>query len=75
VCKQIALKHEKSAVPPASARGKKKGLRGLYYLSPFIRDFQNCEEVRSLFNHVAGEEVIPHCCFSNVPQVLMSFNT
>ncbi len=47
----------------------KLALRGLYYLSPFIRDFQNCREVRDLFKEVVGEDVIPHCCFSNVPQV------
>ena len=66
---EIVLRNEKSAVGPENSRGSKCALRGLYYLSPFVREFQNCKELRNLFKEVAGQEMIPHCMSSNVPQV------
>ena len=71
--KEIALRNEKSAVGPKNMRGAKNGLRGVYYLSPFIRDLQNCQELLDLYEDLIGERVIPHCCFSNVPQVKLGF--
>ncbi len=66
---QIVFRNEKYAVGPENARGFKLALRGLYYLSPFIRDFQNCKELKEMFKNIIGEEIIPHPSFSNVPQV------
>ncbi len=57
------------------ARGHRLTLRGLYYLSPFLRDFQNCRQIRDLFREVAGEELIPHPSYSSVPQVDQSTTT
>ena len=67
--REITLRHERSSVSPKHARGMKLALRGLYYLSPFVRDFQNCNELRDMFRKVVGEELIPHPALSSVPQV------
>lgn len=72
VIKEIVFRNEKYAVGPEHARGGKLALRGLYYLSPFIRDFQNCKELAEFFETIVGEKLIPACCFSNVPQVNLS---
>ena len=72
VIREIVLKNEASSVPPAFARGMKKALRGLYYLSPFVRDFQNCPQLMHYFQQLTGEPLIPHCMFSNVPHVNIS---
>ncbi len=68
--REIALRHEGSSVSPKNSRGMKLALRGLYYLSPFVRDFQNCQELRDMFCKVVGEPLIPHPGLSNVPQVM-----
>ena len=67
--KEIVLRHESKAVPPKFARGNKLALRGLYYISPFVRDFQNCRELSEYFEELAGEKLVPASCFSNVPHV------
>ena len=66
---KIVMKHESKGIGPKYSRGNKIALRGLYYYSPFIRDFQNCEELKNIFKEVAGEELVPHPSFSSVPQV------
>ena len=65
----IALKYQTEGVGPEFARGNKIALRGLYYKSPFIRDFQNCTQLRKAFKEIVGQELIPDPSFSNVPQV------
>ena len=75
VMREIVLRHESKSVGPESARGLKLALRGLYYVSPFVRDFQNCAEVRNLFREIVGEEMIPHPSYSNVPQASFLFLT
>ncbi len=72
VMREIVLRNEKSAVGPENSRGLKKALRGLYYLSPFVRDFQTCPELMRYFEEITGEPLIPHCLLSNVPQVNIS---
>ena len=72
VMREIVLRNESSAVGPENARGSKKALRGLYYLSPFVRDFQNCPQLRNYFKEIVGEALIPHCLLSNDPQVNFS---
>ncbi len=67
--REIVLRHESAGVNPKFARGNKIALRGLYYLSPFIRDFQNCSELRELFRTIVGEALIPHGNLSSCPQV------
>lgn len=69
VLREIIEKNEKALCPPKSMRGAKKGFRGGYYLSPFIRDLQNCRELLDFFGELVGEPLIPHCTFSNVPNV------
>ncbi len=69
VAKEIAFKNQPSAVGPGNIRGTKTGLRGGYYLSPWLRDLQNCKELLDFFEEFVGEPLIPHCTFSNVPQV------
>ena len=69
VIHEIVFRNEGCSVNPENARGLKLALRGLYYLSPFVRDFQNCRELRELFRQIAGEELIPHPALSSVPQV------
>ena len=54
VIREIVLRNESRAVPPKNARGQKYALRGLYYLSPFIRDFQNSIELRDHFEKIVG---------------------
>jgi len=70
VVKDIVQREKHRAV--ASARGSKRALRGLYYSSPFIRDLQNCPQLLELFKECVGEELLPHFCFSNSPQVNLS---
>jgi len=70
VVRSIVKREEHRAV--ASARGSKRALRGLYYSSPFIRDLQNCSELLELFKEYVGEQLLPHFCFSNSPQVNLS---
>ena len=52
-----------------SARGHKIALRGLYYMSPWVRDLQACQELKQHFKIIAGEELVPHPSFCNSPQV------
>ncbi len=56
-----------------SSRGSKIALRGLYYMSPWVRDLQACIELRDHFRKIVGEELIPHPSYSNSPQVSRSF--
>ena len=73
VMKAIVLRNEAegNGVHKRSHRGNKKLMRGLYYFSPFIRDFQNCKELRVLFGKIVGEELIPHGNLSSGPQVII----
>ena len=68
--REIVLRNESAGVGPEHARGNKIALRGLYYLSPFVRDFQQCEELKEFFKIIVGEELIPHGNLSSCPQVL-----
>jgi len=72
VLKKIITREEKQGVPPSSSRGNKIALRGLYYLSPWVRDLQACPELREHFRQIAGEELVPHPSFCNSPQVNLS---
>lgn len=67
--KKIIKREEKQGVPPSSARGNKIALRGLYYLSPWVRDLQACPELREHFRQIAGEDLVPHPSLCNSPQV------
>ena len=69
VLKKIIKREEKQGVPPSSSRGNKIALRGLYYMSPFVRDIQTCKELREHFKAIAGEELVPHPSLMNSPQV------
>ena len=66
---KIVMNHESKGIGPQHSRGNKIALRGLYYYSPFIRDFQNSKELLNIFKEVAGEDLVPHPNFSSVPQV------
>jgi len=72
VLKKIIKREEKQGVPPSSARGNKIALRGLYYMSPFVRDLQTCPKLREHFRQIAGEELVPHPSLTNSPQVNLS---
>ena len=72
VLKEIIKREEKQGV--YSSRGHKIALRGLYYLSPWVRDLQACTELRAHFCNIAGEELVPHPSFCNSPQVSYLFN-
>ena len=72
VLNDIINREEHEACPPESHRGNKMSLRGLYYFSPFVRDLQQCQELRNLFCKIAGEELIPHPSLSNSPHVNLS---
>jgi len=74
VIKKIIERERKQGVGPKTARGNKIALRGLYYLSPWIRDLQNCRELRNHFQSVVGEELVPHPSFCNAPQVNLSLD-
>ena len=67
--REIVLRNESAGVGPEHARGNKIALRGLYYLSPFVRDFQHCNKVKEFFKLIVGEELIPHGNLSSSPQV------
>ena len=67
VLKEIIRREENQGV--YSSRGHKIALRGLYYLSPWVRDLQACTELRDHFCNIAGEELVPHPSFCNSPQV------
>jgi len=68
------IKRESHRAPDTSAsRGNKKIIRGLYYTSKFIRDLQNCRELRDFFKKICGEELVPHPSYSNSPQVNISY--
>ncbi len=69
MAKEIAFRNMWSAVGPETMRGAKVAVRGGYYLSPWLRDFQNCKELHDFFEQFVGEPIIPHSTFSNVPQV------
>ena len=69
VLTKIIRREENQAVPPSSARGNKLALRGLYYMSPFVRDLQACKILRAHFHNIAGEELVPHPSLMNSPQV------
>ena len=47
---KIVMNHESKGIGPQHSRGNKIALRGLYYYSPFIRDFQNSKELLNIFN-------------------------
>lgn len=72
VLRKIIEREECRAVSPKNARGSKYALRGLYYLSPFVRDVQECQLLRDHFHNIAGEELIPHPNLSSSPQVNLS---
>lgn len=72
VLKKIIKREEKQGVPPSSSRGNKIALRGLYYMSPFVRDIQTCKELREHFKAIAGEELVPHPSLMNSPQINLS---
>jgi len=72
VLRKIIAREENQGVPPSSARGNKIALRGLYYLSPFVRDMQACPKLREHFRMIAGEELVPHPSLCNSPQVNLS---
>jgi hypothetical protein len=72
VLRKIIKREEKQGVPPSSARGNKIALRGLYYMSPFVRDLQACPKLREHFRQIAGEELVPHPSFANSPQINLS---
>lgn len=72
VLKKIIKREEKQGVPPSSSRGNKIALRGLYYMSPWVRDLQACPELREHFRQIAGEELVPHPSLCNSPQVNLS---
>jgi len=72
VLRKIIKREELQGVPPTSARGNKIALRGLYYMSPFVRDLQTCPKLREHFRQIAGEELVPHPSLSNSPQVNLS---
>ncbi len=69
VAKEIVMRNLKSAVGPEDIRGVRWGIRGGYYLSPWLRDLQSCRELLDFFDEFIGEPLVPHCMFSNVPQV------
>ena len=73
VLKEIIKREEKQGV--YSSRGHKIALRGLYYLSPWVRDLQACAILRAHFCNIAGEELVPHPSFCNSPQVSYLFNS
>jgi len=72
VLMKIIKREEKQGVPPSSARGNKIALRGLYYMSPFVRDLQTCPKLCEHFRQIAGEELVPHPSLTNSPQVNLS---
>ena len=67
VLKEIIRREENQGV--YSSRGHKIALRGLYYLSPWVRDLQACTELRNHFCNIAGEELVPHPSFCNHPTI------
>ena len=69
----IIQRESHRAGDPKASRGNKKIIRGLYYSSKFIRDLQNCQELRDHFRRICGEELVPHPSYSNSPQVNISF--
>ncbi len=69
MAKEISLRNLVSSVGPEKIRGTRNGFRGGYYLSPWLRDLQNCKELLDFFEEFIGEPLIPHCTFSNVPHV------
>ncbi len=73
VAREIAFRNQDAAVGPKYIRGSKTALRGGYYLSPWLRDLQNCKELLDFFDEMVGEPLVPHCTFSNVPQVRTIF--
>jgi hypothetical protein len=73
VIKKIIRREEKNIpIGPASSRGNKTILRGLYYVSPWIRDLQACKRLCDHFCEIAGEPLVPHPSFCNSPQVNLS---
>lgn len=69
---EIVLRNEKHYINPETNRGNRNILRGLYYLSPFVRDFQNYRRLIDYFETLIGEPLIPHCLFMNAPHVNIS---
>ena len=67
VLKEIIKREEEHGT--YSSRGNKIALRGLYYMSPWVRDLQACQELRDHFKIIAGEDLVPHPSFCNSPQV------
>ena len=67
--KKIIEREKINAIGPKSARGNKMAIRGLYYMSPWVRDLQNCPKLREHFCQIAGEELVPHPSLCNSPQV------
>ena len=75
VIKKIIRREEKNIpIGPASSRGNKTILRGLYYVSPWIRDLQACKRLCDHFCEIAGEPLVPHPSFCNSPQVCMQIH-
>ncbi len=75
VAKEITFRNMSSAVGPEHIRGTRNALRGGYYLSPWLRDLQNCKELLDFFAEFVGEPLIPHCTYSNVPHVIVAKTT
>lgn len=69
----IFKQQDHRAGDPSAARGNKKTIRGLYYSSKFIRDLQNCSQLREFLRKICGEDLVPHPSYSNSPQVNVSF--
>lgn len=50
------------------SRGSRIGVRGLYYSSPWIRDFVSSKELKSMVEEIAGEELILAPIHNSTPQ-------
>ena len=73
VLKEIIQREERHGT--YSSRGNKIALRGLYYMSPWVRDLQACQKLKKHFKMIAGEELVPHPSFCNSPQVKVKLHT
>ena len=72
VVKKIIKREEQNGVALSGRGGNKIAIRGLYYLSPWVRDLQACPKLQHFFHEIAGEELVPHPSFCNSPQVNLS---
>ncbi len=73
VIREIVAREKLRSVGPEASRGQKHILRGLYYLSPFIRELQQSQELRDFFQKLTGQKLIPHPSMSSSPQVSYFF--